>query len=311
MPLPRIVVTIGDPAGIGPEVTYKALSDPSIKKICRPLVIGSGIFFPAGIPKILGKNDFMDMPVDGSKVMQGRNSATSGRASYEYVLAAVEMIKDGRADALVTAPISKAALMLAGVPYSGHTELLGALTGSGKFVMMMAAGSVRAAMVTRHMPVAETGKALTIESICDTVLVSVRFLEEKYGVKNLRAAVSALNPHAGEGGILGKEENAVIAPAVRLLKEKGVLAEGPVPADSLWAKLLKKEFDLGVFMYHDQVMIGLKASAPDKIVNITAGLPFIRTSPGHGTGFDIAGKNCADPRPMIEAIKTAVQLVKG
>lgn len=313
--LPKIVITIGDPSGIGPEVTAKALADPSVKKICRPLVIGSGVFFNGvlwaeGLSAVRSSGDFIDIPADGSKVISGRNTAAAGKLSYEYILKAVELIKSGRADAMVTAPISKAALMLAGVPYSGHTELLAALSGTASFVMMMTAEKVRTAMVTRHMPVVETGKNLTIDGIMETVQVSWEFLKTKYKIPDPRIAVSALNPHAGEGGILGKEENAVITPAVRALKAKGVDVTGPLPADSLWVKLNKKEFDLGVFMYHDQVMIGLKCINPGKVVNITAGLPFIRTSPGHGTGFDIAGKHCADPTSMIEAIKTATALFK-
>ncbi|MFH1368425.1 MAG: 4-hydroxythreonine-4-phosphate dehydrogenase PdxA [Elusimicrobiota bacterium] len=310
MSLPTIAITIGDPAGIGPEITAKALSNPSISKICRPVVIGSKVFFPAGIPKILAKKNFIDIGVDSSKVIAGRNSATSGRAAYEYILRAVDLVRSGYADALVTAPVSKAAFMLAGVPYPGHTELLASLTGTSKFVMMMIAGRLRAAMVTRHMPLSETGKNLSVENISETVLLSAEFVRLKYRIAEPRVAVSSLNPHAGEGGMLGKEENGVIVPAVRLLKTKGCNVEGPMPADSLWVKLIKKEFDLAVMMYHDQVMIGLKCVAPEKVVNITAGLPFVRTSPGHGTGFDIAGKNCADPGQMVEAIKTAVQLVK-
>jgi 4-hydroxythreonine-4-phosphate dehydrogenase len=309
MPLPKIAITIGDPAGIGPEVAVKAVSSRTVRNICEPLVIGykpllerCGLKLPSGV-------NLIDIPFDIDKAVTGRNSATSGRASFEFINHAVELIKDSRAAALVTAPISKAALMLAGVPYPGHTELLAALTGAKKCAMLMTAGKVRTVMVTRHLPVSDVSKNLSIENISDTILLAAGLLEKGCKLKTPRIVVFALNPHGGESGMLGREEGAVITPAVRALKEKGLDITGPLPADSAWVKLLRGDFDLGVAMYHDQAMIGLKCFAPGKVVNITAGLPFVRTSPGHGTGFDIAGKNTADPEPMIEAIKTAVELL--
>lgn len=311
MPLPKIAITIGDPAGIGPEVAVKAVSDRAVAKACEPLVIGHGPAMERYGLRLPKDVKLIDLPFDVEKAVPGRNSATSGRASFEFINHAVELIKNSQADALVTAPVSKAALMLAGVPYPGHTELLAALTGAKKCAMLMTAGKVRTVMVTRHLPVSEISKNINMENVMDTVELAAGLLAKGYGVKSPRIAVFALNPHGGESGMLGREEGMVIAPAVRALKEKGYDVTGPLPADSAWVKLLKGDFELGAAMYHDQAMIGLKCVAPGKVVNVTAGLPFVRTSPGHGTGFDIAGKNAADPGPMIEAILTAARLVNG
>jgi 4-hydroxythreonine-4-phosphate dehydrogenase len=310
MSLPKIAITIGDPSGIGPEVTAKAVSSQSVRRICIPLIIGSRAVF-SGRPGVKLPKDvrFIDIPADLDKCIPGRSSATSGRAAYEYISQAVETIKNKEAASLVTAPISKAAFMLAGVPYTGHTELLAALTGVKRCAMLMVSGDFRTVMVTRHLPLAEVSKNLSIEKISEAVTLAEGLLKTGYKIKKPKILVFALNPHAGESGMLGREENGIIAPAVRYLREKGMDITGPVPADSAWIRILRGEFDLGAAMYHDPAMIGLKCAAPGKVVNITAGLPFIRTSPGHGTGFDIAGKNIADAGPMIEAIKTAVNLI--
>jgi 4-hydroxythreonine-4-phosphate dehydrogenase len=255
---------------------------------------------------------YEDIPVkDPAKVHAGKVSVTAGRAAYDCICRAVEMVEGGAADAIVTAPLCKASLNLAGINYAGHTELLAALTGTKDYAMLMAAGDLRAVMVTRHLPLMETAQHLSAAEIVRVTALSQRFLQERAAIPSPRIAVCALNPHAGEGGLLGKEEGKIILPAVRLLKGKGFNVDGPLPGDSAWVKLQKRDFDLMVAMYHDQVMIGLKCIAPEKIVNITIGLPFVRTSPGHGTGFDIAGKNVADPRSTIEAVRLAVELSKG
>jgi 4-hydroxythreonine-4-phosphate dehydrogenase len=307
---PRVVITPGDPAGIGPEIVEKILTRPSIYKKILPIVIGDRRLFPrlARAGKKLSAV-FVDLPYpELEKLIPGKYSSATGKYSYEATLRAVELIEAGRGDALVTAPVSKAAMYLAGVHYPGQTELIADVTGTKNYAMLMAAGGIVSAMVTRHVAVTDVSKNISVNKITDLVQLLDRFLREAFRIKYPRICVAALNPHAGENGLLGKEEKLVISPAVSFLKENGLNVNGPLPCDSAWVKIKKKEFDALVTMYHDQTMIALKCLSPEKIVNITAGLPFIRTSPGHGTAFDIAGKNAADPRPMFEAVLTAARL---
>ena len=308
MVLPRIAITPGDPAGIGPEIVTKALLRSSFQKSFKPIIVGEKRFFnelkQAALPV-----EFVDVPLESlSQTVPGKYSAATGKHSYEIIRRAVELIENGHADALVTAPVSKAAMYLAGVHYPGQTELLGDITGTKKYVMVMASGNIITAMATRHLAINDISKELTLNKITDLVKVVAPFVKKAYHIKNPRICISSLNPHAGEDGLLGKEERTVIIPAVNILKNEGFEVWGPLPPDSAWVKTLKGGFDVLVTMYHDQAMIGLKCVAPDKIVNITAGLPFVRTSPGHGTAFDIAGKNAADPTPMIEAMHCAATL---
>ncbi|HBU70025.1 MAG TPA: 4-hydroxythreonine-4-phosphate dehydrogenase PdxA [Elusimicrobia bacterium] len=312
MPLPIVAITAGDPAGIGPEVTIKALKEPSVYKLCRPVVVGSAGMglalraisrrFPVQFVEVL--------PQGKTKFVPGIESAGTGAASFEYILTAVGLIKSKRARALVTAPISKAAFHMAGKKYSGHTELLAELTKTKNYAMMMAAQNLRAVMVTRHLPVSDVPSSLNADNIIRACLLADDFLKKYFRFRKPRLGVCALNPHAGEGGHLGGEENIIILPAVKRLVKRGLSAQGPLPNDSAWLKMKNGLFDLLVCMYHDQVMTPLKCLAAEKIVNITLGLPFVRTSPGHGTAFDIAGRNIADESSMIEAIKTAALLAR-
>jgi 4-hydroxythreonine-4-phosphate dehydrogenase len=309
-PLPRLAITLGDPNGIGPEVVGKALAMPSLYRYCQPVIVGDAIAFrrykvsPADV-----RYRFVDVHTKGcTKIEPGKTTAIAGRAAHAAVVRAVELIRNGEADALVTAPLSKEALHRAGIRYPGHTELLAVLTGSKRYAMLMVAGSLRAVMATRHVALSRAGKALSVRRILDTTVLSHQSLQNTFRIPHPRIALCALNPHAGEGGLLGSEEQEIIQPALRCIHRRGIPADGPLPGDSAWQKMAAGNYDLLVTMYHDQAMIGLKCLAPEKIVNVTIGLPFIRTSPGHGTGFDIAGKNRADPRSMIEAIKLAAQL---
>ncbi len=304
--LPRIIITMGDPAGIGPEIIIKALASPAVFRACRPIVIGDRRLLPGPLPS---RSVIEHIPVDDIDAIEtGRDSAVCGRAAYAWIRRASDMLGKGEADALVTAPLSKAALHLAGVHFAGHTEMLASLSGTKDFGMLMAAGRLRAVMVTRHMPLADTGKKIRVKDIVDTTRLSVHFLRGRCGIKAPRIAICAMNPHAGEGGLLGREEGKVISPAIAKLAALGVSADGPLPGDSAWMKMIAGRYDLLVTMYHDQAMIGLKCCDPEKIVNITMGLPFIRTSPGHGTGFDIAGRDRARPGAMIESILVAAKL---
>jgi 4-hydroxythreonine-4-phosphate dehydrogenase len=310
MPLPRLAITLGDVSGIGPEVVSKALLKPSIYKVCRPIVVGDECFLPS-FEKIAKKYsvEFVSVPVaENYLVKPGRYSKSTGRNSYESTKKAVELVEAEKADAIVSGPVCKAAMYLAGVDYPGQTELLADLTQSRKFAMLMSIESKVTAMVTRHIPIKEVSKNITISRITDISKLVWELFVTKYKNKNPRIAVSSLNPHAGEGGLLGHEEKNVIIPAISLLKDQGILLSGPFPPDSAWVKMQNNEYDALITMYHDQAMIGVKCLAPKKVVNLTIGLPFIRTSPGHGTAFDIAGKNIADSTPMEEAIKLAARL---
>lgn len=310
MSLPRIVITAGDPAGIGPEIIAKAVVHPGIARICRPVIIGdSRVFARYGIVPPSLPASFINVPTPGlARFVPGSISVATGRASYAYIDRAVRLIGAGRADALVTAPISKAAINCAGIHYAGHTELLAALTGTKNCAMLMAAGKLRVVMATRHIPLSSVGKSLTKKTIVDTTVLLHEFLEKSARIAKPRIAVCALNPHAGEGGLLGREEGNVILPAAEELRRRGYDVAGPVPGDSAWQKMKRGAYDLLVAMYHDQAMVGLKCLAPEKIVNITVGLPFPRTSPGHGTACEIAGRDTADHRPMLEAIRAAAAL---
>ena len=309
MNLPNVAITIGDPAGIGPEVVYKALLNRRIYDICHPLVVGSFDFakksgfdfskFPCRFYDIAGNI--------ASRARAGKISAASGEASYRYILKAVELVSNGDADTIVTAPISKEALKISGHNFEGHTELLAKLTRTKDFAMLMSAGKMNVVMVTRHTAVSEISKKLSPANIFTAARLAENFLRKSCGIKKPRVAVLALNPHAGESGLMGDEERRIIRPAIKKMVSKGINAAGPFPSDSAWLKMKNGKFDLMVAMYHDQAMIGFKIISPESLVNVTVGLPFLRTSPGHGTALDIAGRNAADPSSMTEAIMFAAK----
>jgi 4-hydroxythreonine-4-phosphate dehydrogenase len=305
--LPLIAITAGDPAGIGPEIIVKALRSPRVRAACRPVVIGDRRSF--GGAHALGACRLIDIAVPGyARLRPGKASPVTGRAAHEYIIRAVEMLRAGEAEALVTAPVSKAAINSSGIAFTGHTELLAELSGTREYAMLMIAGKLRTVMVTRHVPVTELGRRLTSASILRAVSLADRSLREEFGIPRPRLVVAALNPHAGEGGLLGTQESFIIEPAVRMLRRDGISAEGPLPADSAWMKLKAGRFDLLIAMYHDQAMIPIKCLSFGEAVNVTLGLPFIRTSVDHGTAFDIAGKGLAEHSSMVAAIKLAAEL---
>lgn len=307
---PIVAITIGDPAGIGPEITIKSLKKISVNKACRPIIIGSRDILLSHNYKI-DNFDFIDIPCeDIKKIKVGKYSAASGLMAYKYIVQAVDLAKAGKVKAIVTAPVSKAAFAQAGIKFEGHTELLADLTKSKKIAMLMASDKYRSLMITRHLAMRNIAGELSMENIIEPVLLVNDFIKVKYKIKKPKIAVCSLNPHAGENSMLGSEEEDIILPAVRILKDRHINVDGPLPSDSAWLKMKNGLYDLLVTMYHDQTMIGLKCLNANKIVNITVGLPFIRTSPGHGTAFDIAGCGIADPSSMIEAIKTASLLSK-
>jgi 4-hydroxythreonine-4-phosphate dehydrogenase len=231
----------------------------------------------------------------------------NGRASLEYIDKGLELIKKGDIDCLVTAPVSKEAIKLAGFDFEGHTEYLAQKTNTKKFIMMLIVDKLRVSVATRHIPLSVVAKTICIQSIFNTIKLSIEALKKYFGITNPRVGVCGLNPHAGEGGLIGSEERRIIIPAIKKARRFNRDIYGPLAADSIFSKALINRFDCIVAMYHDQGLIPVKMVGFDRGVNLTFGLPFIRTSPDHGTAFDIAGKNVASANSLIEAIKLAVR----
>lgn len=308
---PSLALTIGDPAGSGPEIVIKTLAQKKVYQLCQPVVIGTKSvldFYLKNYPSVISSG--FDL-VDVGKVKKlnfGKINPDYGRLSYEYIKKAVDLVQNGEVDGLVTAPISKEALQRAGVNYSGHTEILTELTGEKNLLMLMVNKKVKVAMVTRHLPLKDVANNLTKEKIFLAIQLGAEGLKKYFSIAKPKIAVCSLNPHSGEGGILGKEEKEIIIPAVNEAKKQGYYISGPYPAETVFRGWQK--YDLIITMYHDQAMLPLKLLDPYSLVNVTLGLPFVRTSPGHGTAFDIAGKNIADARPMFSAVKLATQMCK-
>lgn len=323
---PVVGVTMGDPAGIGPEVVAKGLADPAIRRLCRPIVIGSlpvlqdtvrWLRLPlrvraiSGHGQAAGRHDVavIDPLARGlGRYPIGKASRLCGEASAAFIRTAVGLAQDRCLQAIVTAPISKEAIHLAGYRYPGHTEMLAALTKRREVGMMIVGGPLKIMFVTTHVAMRELPAALTAHKIGRAIRLAHTALHEYFGIREPRIAVAAFNPHAGEGGLFGDEEQKKILPAVRRALAAGVRVTHPLPADTLFGKALRGEFDGVVAMFHDQGLIPLKMVAFGKCVNVTVGLPFIRTSVDHGTAFDIAGKGKADAGSFIEAVRLAVRL---
>jgi 4-hydroxythreonine-4-phosphate dehydrogenase len=286
MSRPRIALTAGDPAGIGPEIARTAAQDPRVLDACEPVVYeAEGPF----------------------AVVAGTLSAVAGRAAYDTIVRAVDDAMAGRVDGIATAPVNKEAFALAGLPWKGHTDLLGHLTGSPHVAMMFEAPGLRTVLATVHIPIADVPRAITAELVERTIRLAARELPA-FGCADPRIAVAALNPHAGEHGLMGREDDDVIAPAVRVCAADGLRVSGPHPADTVFVRAHRGEFDIVVACYHDQGLIPIKLLAFGKAVNVTLGLPIVRTSVDHGTAFDIAGKGLADAGSMIEAVLLAARL---
>jgi 4-hydroxythreonine-4-phosphate dehydrogenase len=306
---PRLAVTLGDPAGVGCEIVCSAVNSSAVKRVCIPVVFGDKQSLKQNLFKYLKNRmpfEFVESSNIGDSIKMGVPSKKAGVIAASAIYKAVKYCVDGKALALVTAPISKESLKMAGIKYSGHTELLASLTKSKKVAMMMACDNIHGVMVTRHIPVSKISENIKTKAIVETVNLSVNFLR-KAGKKNIKVILCGLNPHAGDNSILGFEEKKFILPAYKILKKSGIDITKPLPADSAWLKTKNGQYDLICAMYHDQVMIALKCINAAKIVNVTVGLPFVRTSPGHGTAFDIAGKDKVDASAMIEAILYAVR----
>lgn len=307
-PKPIIGITMGDPAGIGPEVITRALEDDRTGRSGRIIVIGSAaVFEQAGG----GHLPVLDaVKVDRRRIRPGRISAPSGRAAARALQLGLQMAMDGRLDALVTGPVSKRGLHLAGLHDPGQTDFLARSTMTRRFAMMLAAGSLRVVLATRHLPLSRVGPALTPGRVKMAISLAHTAMVEMFDLAEPRIGVCALNPHAGEEGLFGHRERTVIAPAVGELLDRGMNIQGPLPADTLFSPAIRRRFDVIVAMYHDQGLIPIKMSGFGRAVNITLGLPIIRTSPDHGTAVDIAGRGQADPESMVRAIRMAARLAR-
>ena len=319
----KIVVTMGDPAGVGPEIIVKAMAATNWEKV-KFLIIGNRYYFDRA-QEIIGCSldytiadraefitritFFEPFPWRGGYQSLGTYSAETGRQSYEYVRLAVELCLCEEADAMVTAPICKAAWKLAGVDYPGHTELIGDLTGGYNEVMLLAGGGLRVGLVTIHEAVSKLSELITKERISRVIRTIDRDLKKRFALSKPRFAVLGLNPHAGEQGYIGSEEIEVINPALNELRNEGIDVSSALPADTAFHRMLSGEFDVVVAMYHDQGLAPLKTLAFDTGVNITLGLPVIRTSVDHGTAFDLAGSGMASQVSFVEAVNYAVNMV--
>jgi 4-hydroxythreonine-4-phosphate dehydrogenase len=283
---PRIAITSGDPAGIGPEIAQKAADDPRVREVCEPVVYG---------------------PPPGARFTVGELSAEAGKAAYDTLCAAVKDAQSGVVAAVATAPVNKLAFARAGLPWKGHTDLLAHLTGSSRVAMMFWSEPLKVVLATIHIPLASVPGALTRELVDEIIDLSSRELP-RFGIAQPRLAVAGLNPHAGEDGLLGDEERKVLRPAIEAAQQRGLRIDGPFPGDTIFGRAVRGEFDAVIACYHDQGLIPVKLLAFGRAVNVTLGLPIIRTSVDHGTAFDIAGKNVADPSSMIEATRLAARL---
>ncbi len=327
---PPLALTIGDPAGIGPELAIAAW---------RARATGESPFFllaPRGLLVAVTKRLGVETPIietepgrvaaafdQGLPVVPldnwapyepGRPDARAAAATIESITRAVESVREGAARAVVTNPISKAVLYEAGFRFPGHTEFLGELArawGETAFpVMMIWSETLAVAPVTIHIPLSEAPKALSKDLVVKTARVVDRDLRARFGLARPRLAVAGLNPHAGEGGAMGHEETTIIAPAIEILRAEGIDVIGPLPADTMFHASARARYDVALTMYHDQGLIPVKTLAFDEGVNVTLGLPFVRTSPDHGTAFDIAGKGVANPSSLIAALKLADRLTR-
>jgi 4-phospho-D-threonate 3-dehydrogenase / 4-phospho-D-erythronate 3-dehydrogenase len=320
---PLLGLTVGDPAGIGPEVVLKAAVDPRVE-VARLLAIGSmaalrsaasvvpdapalrAVASPAEARFEPGTLDVVAVPSD-RPVSVGQLSAEAGKIAFEGVAHAVELALAGDIDGIVTAPLNKEAIALGGHPYPGHTEILAKLTGTTDFAMMLTALKLRVVHVTTHVGIREMLEKVTTERVLTTVRLAHRALRDM-GIASPSVGVAGLNPHAGEGGLFGDEEARVITPAIEQARAEGIDATGPWPADTLFGRAVAGDFDVAVAMYHDQGHIAVKVLGFETGVNATIGLPIVRTSVDHGTAFDIAGTGKASADSMVEAVTVGASM---
>ena len=324
MPLPRVAISLGDPSGVGPEVTAGALA--ALRGVVVPLVFGDArvlarelgdLRLPLSAPGAPLPSGGALVPVTrlaAAAVRPGRPHPAAGAAQLAYLEAAFEAVRRGEADALCTAPVSKAQVARVLPGFVGHTEWLEQRTGTPRSVMMLAGERLRIALVTNHLAMARRRRALTPPRIAETLAITWRALQRDLGIPHPRLALAAFNPHAGEQGAFGDEEDRVLRPALALAARRGVRAGGPFPADSVFFRAALGEFDAVVALYHDQGLIPVKlldAVNHDPAVNVTLGLPIVRTSPDHGVAYDIAGRGQANPASMLAALRLAIRIAEA
>jgi 4-phospho-D-threonate 3-dehydrogenase / 4-phospho-D-erythronate 3-dehydrogenase len=322
--LPRIGITMGDPAGIGPEVVLKAVAEEEVRRTCIPVIIGDAQLL-AHTARTLDLQSGYDIvradepfPEHSEPVIYhldnitgliepGIESGAAGKAAGGYIEAAVELCAAGSIDAVATAPINKRALFLGGYSFPGHTEFFAHLTGAEEYAMAFVAGNLRIVLLSTHVPLAEAIRLVERDRIVSRINLTNRELQ-RWGIEKPRLAVAALNPHGAEGGLFGVEEASEIIPAIDACRRDDINVQGPFSADTVFLRASRGEFDGVVACYHDQAMIPVKCLSFGEAVNVTLGLPFIRTSVDHGTAFDIAGKGLAEHSSMVAAIKLAAEL---
>jgi len=327
---PLIAVTMGDPCGIGPEIIARALADAAVTAACMPVVVGDAAAMERGIAVAGSGQEVMRITLDelanldargrvpvlqtgdlsAADMEYGQPTKSTGEAVYRYITTAASLCMNGSVSAMATAPISKVVLNRAGHHYPGHTELLAEMTRTADFVMMLAGDRLRVSLVTIHEALADVPSLLTVEKILTTIRITHRDVA-RYFRPEPRIAVLALNPHCGESGLFGNEESVIIAPAIELAREEGITVAGPLSADTLFYFASRGDYDAVVCMYHDQGLIPLKLLHFDDGVNITLGLPIIRTSVDHGTAYGIAGSGVASAASMTAAIRIAAQMAQS
>lgn len=327
---PVVGITMGDPAGIGPEILIKALGFPEIFQLCKPVVIGDAQIIQKALrllssplkiisvdhpsssvpdPKTIPIINASNLP-ENVTTLSGPTPET-GKAMIAYIRTGVTLAMNQDIDALVTCPITKTGLKLAGSLFHGHTELIADQTGTQKFAMMLTGKRLKVVLVTVHLPLCQVAQNLTIEKIFQTICLTRDSLVRRFGIPCPKLAVAGLNPHAGEEAMFGREEIEIIAPAVGLAREQGIDIEGPLPPDTVYYHGLNGKYHAIVSMYHDQGLIPFKLIHFKDGVNTTLGLPIIRTSVDHGTAYDIAWKGIADPSSLVEAIYMAAAQAKN
>jgi 4-hydroxythreonine-4-phosphate dehydrogenase len=328
---PRLLLTMGDVAGIGPEVIARAW--PELTALCRPVVVGDAgwlaralaLVRSAAVVHVVRHPDDTEpaagvvpcLPGSGQSLDQvepGRVSATAGRAAYEFLCTAIDRVRAGEAAGIVTAPLHKEGLRAAGLPYPGHTEILAERTGTRRFAMVLYCDGLGVVHTTLHLALRDVFRHLSAEAVLDKIRLIhglMARLAGPRGRRRPRIGVAALNPHAGDGGLFGDEEANLIGPAVAAAAAEGIDVTGPWPSDTLFVRAWRGEFDGVVAMYHDQGHIALKLLGGLRAVNISAGLPLVRTSVAHGTAYDIAGRGVADATSMVAAARVAARLCQG
>ncbi len=316
MEKPLIAITMGDPAGVGPEIVLKALSDERVPGMCRPMVVGSTSVLER-VASLLSLTPpppgavIEPVSLNAATVHPGMAEAAGGEAMIAYVEHAARMCLSGEAAAMVTAPICKEAARMAGFGFPGHTEFIAELTGSTDFVMMLGGTDLKVVLVTIHVPLSAVPALVTEEAVYKAIRVTDRAFREDFGIAEPRIAVTGVNPHAGEAGMFGPEETEAIVPAVERALAEGMNVTGPLPADTVFYRAARRhDFDVVVAMYHDQGLGPLKLLHFDDGVNATLGLPIIRTSVDHGTAYDIAWKGVASHESMVAAIEMAAKMAE-